>query len=119
MKVIVTIFLIMIFLTISSVSGMVFIQKANALFVNIVDCKYYFMHNPPQSTLGVSVPIPSHNIKQLCVDLLSVNGSINSLTGGVVKCEQHIMIHETAILSNPRFNPLEISFICNNLNPLE
>ncbi len=119
MKVIATIFLIMIFLTISSVSGTVSIQKANALFVNIIDCKYYFMHNPPQSTSGVSVPIPSHNIKQLCIDLLSVNGPINSLTGGVVKCEQHIMLHESNTLSNSRFNPLEISFICNNLNPLE
>jgi hypothetical protein len=92
-------------------------EKATAMFVNTIDCKNYLEHHPPLSISGDYVHITSHNIKQLCVDLLSINGPINILTGGLIKCEKYIMLNETTILSNLHFNTGKISFICNNLNP--
>ena len=91
-------------------------EKATAIFVNSIDCKNYLEHNPPTSVSGDSVRIPTHNIKQLSINLLSINGQINSLSEGLFKCEKYVMLNETTILSIPHFTSDEISIMCNNLN---
>jgi hypothetical protein len=116
-KTIAIIFLIRIILVISSLSLIHPSEKATALFLNTIDCKNYLEYHPPISVSGDYIHVPSHNIKYLCVHLLSISGPINILIEGLIKCEKHIMLNETTFLSNPHINPGKISFICNNLNP--
>jgi hypothetical protein len=116
-KITAIIFLILTILVIASLSLIRSSEKATALFVNFIDCKNYLEHHPLLSISGDYIHIPSHNFKQLCMGLLSINGPLDVLTGGLIKCEKYIMLNETTILSNPHFDPSKISFICNNLNP--
>jgi hypothetical protein len=106
------IILVILFLSLIYSSG-----KETALFLNIIDCKNYLEHHPSISVFGDYIHIPSHNIKYLCIHLLSISIPINILIEGLIKCEKHIMLNETTFLSNPHITTGKISFICNNLNP--